>query len=372
MTSQVNTNSATPQLTADYFKNHASNQTQIRLLDGVNVSTLGVGTYLGDSTAEVDRQCEDALVTAARSGINFFDTAINYRCQRSERNIAFALRKLAGLGIERGQIIVATKGGFLPADGSAENFKNYILKTFISTGVMTPDDIVANCHCMTPKFLQAQIDLSLSNLKLKSVDLYYLHNPEIQLPVLGEDVFYRRLRAVFELFERNVSDGKMARYGVATWDGFRQPFGQSNRLDLPKVLQCAEDVAGRNHHLKAIQVPYNLAMLEAVAIQNQTVESETFPIFPAAVKAGLAVFVSAPLCQGNIQKLPQRIFDAIPGRGNSVQKALQFVVSSPGVVSAMVGMKSIDHVHENVKVLSEDALNVQDLQNIARMLVRSS
>ena len=61
---------------------------------GLSVSSLGIGTYLGKSDAEADRAYTEALIAAGEAGINFFDTAINYRDQRSERSIGAALRHL--------------------------------------------------------------------------------------------------------------------------------------------------------------------------------------------------------------------------------------------------------------------------------------
>ncbi len=49
-----------------------------RFGDGV-VSSIGIGTYLGDPTDERDASYHDAIVTALESGINVVDTAINYR-----------------------------------------------------------------------------------------------------------------------------------------------------------------------------------------------------------------------------------------------------------------------------------------------------
>jgi len=47
------------------------------------VSSIGVGTYLGDPTDERDEQYHEAIVEALASGVNVVDTAINYRNQRS-------------------------------------------------------------------------------------------------------------------------------------------------------------------------------------------------------------------------------------------------------------------------------------------------
>jgi aryl-alcohol dehydrogenase-like predicted oxidoreductase len=79
-----------------------------RTVGGLNLSTLGIGTYLGDASDAADLAYTDALIAAGESGINLFDTAINYRNQRSERCIGSALRQL-----QRDEIVVCTKAGFL-------------------------------------------------------------------------------------------------------------------------------------------------------------------------------------------------------------------------------------------------------------------
>lgn len=354
-----------------YFKNFALNQTKIRMLDGFAVSALAVGTYLGDCDEVTDRASEQALVLAAQNGINFFDTAINYRCQRSEKNIAYALRKLASLGVSREQIFVSTKGGYLPALDDPDGFREYILKFYLNTGIMAPEDIVAGIHCMTPQYLQSQIDLSLNNLKTDYIDLYYLHNPATQLAVVGQKEFYKRLRLAFALFEENVSLGKIKRYGIASWSDFRLPFGSPDLIDLDEVMRCARDVALARHHFRAIQLPYNLAMLEAVGLRNQKIGHEPYPVIPAAVHHGLSVIISAPLLQGHVLEIPEAVYARMPGPATKMQKALQFVTSSPGVTAAMVGMKTNAHVDENLKVLHMPVWGVEELQEISKNIVKS-
>lgn len=368
---------ATTQATQDYFRQHPLHADKVRRFNDLFVSALAVGTYLGSSDDATDRLYENALVQAGLAGVNFFDTAINYRCQRSERNIGYAIKKLASHGIYRDQIFISTKGGFLPADTHAHDYENTINKCYLNTGILTPEDIVANCHAMTPQYLQSQIDLSLKNLTESSIDLYYLHNPEIQLPYVGETGFYRRLILAFELFEKNVAEGKIKSYGLATWNGFRQPLGLADLLDLQRVISCAHEAGGPNHHFKAIQMPYNLAMLEAVGIRNQKIKGAVsasgmadFPAIEAAAHHGLAVFISAPLVQAQVLKMPEAILRSLPDEGTAAQKALQFVVSSSGVVAAMVGMKNRTHVTENLHVLSQPNWSIADLEKVAQTLVR--
>src|SRR5207244_11446778 len=75
-----------------------------RPLDGLTVSSIGLGTYLGDEDDTVDRGYGQAIVDAVNLGCNLFDTAINYRAQRSERVIGQALLLLErelGMGREQ-------------------------------------------------------------------------------------------------------------------------------------------------------------------------------------------------------------------------------------------------------------------------------
>jgi aldo/keto reductase family protein len=63
---------------------------------GITTSSIGLGTYLGDSTAADDASYQEAARHAIRGGMNVIDTAINYRGQRSERAIGAALKAVLG------------------------------------------------------------------------------------------------------------------------------------------------------------------------------------------------------------------------------------------------------------------------------------
>ncbi len=81
------------------------------------LSSLGLGTYLGEPSEAADNLYTEAIAEALRSGINLLDTAINYRHQRSERNIAAALRQVLDAGVRRDEVVVCTKAGYLSFDG---------------------------------------------------------------------------------------------------------------------------------------------------------------------------------------------------------------------------------------------------------------
>src|SRR3569833_282992 len=58
-----------------------------------SVSALAFGTALGDPNDTEDARYGDAIDTALAAGVTVIDTAINYRCQRSERASGRALAR---------------------------------------------------------------------------------------------------------------------------------------------------------------------------------------------------------------------------------------------------------------------------------------
>ena len=69
----------------------------------------------------------------------------------------------------------------------------------------------------------------------------------------------------------------------------------------------------------------------------------------AAQALGLIVMSSASVLQGQLTRnLPLMISDTFQGLETDGQRALQFVRSTPGVTTALVGMKQIQHVEENL------------------------
>jgi aryl-alcohol dehydrogenase-like predicted oxidoreductase len=324
-----------------------------RPLDDLRVASIGLGTYLGDEDDATDAGYGQALVDAVNLGCNVFDTAINYRAQRSERVIGQALLLLEReLGLARDRFVVCTKGGYIPFDGRVPpDPARYVRDTYVRSGVLDPADVVAGAHAMSPRWLEDQLGRSLRNLGVACADVYYVHNPETQLASVPRAEFLARIRAAFETLERQVAAGRIARYGVATWNGFRVPSSSREHLSLAELVAQATAIAGAGHHFRVIQLPYNLAMPEAYAAGTQLVDGERLTPVEAAARFGLTVVASASILQGQLsRRLPRALEDAFPGLETSAQRALQFVRSTPGITSALVGMSRREHVAENLAV----------------------
>ena len=324
-----------------------------RGLDGLRCSTIGVGTYLGREDAATDVLYQDAIARALELGLNVIDTAVNYRHQRSERSIRTALETAIRRGtIGRDEAVVATKGGYIPFDGAVpRDARAWFTATYLETGIVEPGDVAGGSHCMTPRYLRDQIERSRANLGLETLDVYYVHNPEAQLEAVERPAFLARLRAAFEALEAAVGEGKIRRYGTATWNGYRVDPSAPGYLSLEELVAAARDAGGPDHHFKVIQLPYNLAMPEAFTRANQPVQGELVSVLEAARRLGVYVMASASIHQGQLTKnLPPAVAELLPGLATDAQRALQFVRSTPGIGTALVGMKSVAHVEENAGV----------------------
>jgi aryl-alcohol dehydrogenase-like predicted oxidoreductase len=312
---------------AEATENYAEQRSEFRrsafyrtVLD-LQVSSLGIGTYLGDADYPADRAYTDALIAAGENGINFFDSAINYRHQHSERCIGSALKHL-----RREEIVICTKAGFLTPGAIPDSLR--------------PEDIVAGMHSLAPDFLADQIDRSRANMGIDTIDVFYLHNPETQLNHRTPAEFENTIRAAFARLEQLADRGKIRWYGAATWDGFRKP----GALSLPRLVSIAVEEGGPEHHFRFIQLPFNVGMVEAYAGRPDNV-------LTAAYSLGITAVASATLSQARVlSQMPARLVQQLPAPITNAQRAIQFTRSTPGISVALVGMGHTEHVLENLGV----------------------
>jgi aryl-alcohol dehydrogenase-like predicted oxidoreductase len=321
----------------------------------LTISSIGLGTYLGQPDDATDAGYQAAIERALTLGCNHIDAAVNYRFQRSERAVGRALAAAIQRGdVQRGEVIIATKGGFVPFDGALPpEPPKWVYKKYVESGLVHPNEFAANYqHCLAPDFLDAMIETSRRNLGVETIDIYYLHNPETQHISNTHETFRRRMLDAFETLEAAVERGEIARYGLATWTAFRSPPRTPDYLSLTEMVGLAFEVAGEDNHLNTVQLPYNLIMTEAFALVNQQVSDEFLSAIDAAQALGLAVITSAALKQGSLASpFMAELAPYFPTLSTDAQRALQFARSTPGVTSALVGMSKLEHVEENLALL---------------------
>ena len=315
------------------------------------VSSIGAGTYLGEPDDAADRAYIEAITTALASGVNVLDTAINYRHQRSERNIGEAVRQLINAGkLQRDEVLVCTKAGYLSFDGNLPpDPRGYFQREYVEPGIVDPREIAGGMHCMAPSYLENQIERSRHNLGLETIDVFYLHNPESQLAEVSREIFQRRLKEAFSLLEGLVRAGKLRYYGMATWGAFRVPDGSRDYVSLLEVERLAHDAAGDDHHFRFVQLPFNLAMPEACGLLNQSDGKDKVSLLTAASRLGIAVMGSATLYQGQLTHGLPEIVGRVLGLKSDAENAIQFSRSAPGISTSLIGMGHKEHVAPNLR-----------------------
>lgn len=126
-----------------------------------------------------DAEASRAIVEAFRSGITHWDTADVYGNGRSERLIGGLWNE-----VPRNKIFLATKVGWNAGEYG---------------------------HYYHPKQMQKQLDLSLRNLRVTEIDLYYLHHCDFG----KKDEFFDDAN---EQIHRFREQGKIRFIGLSDWD----------------------------------------------------------------------------------------------------------------------------------------------------------
>ena len=90
---------ATPEGTANFAKRQSKvARNHFKNFSGLSLSSVGIGTYLGNPDDTTDTMVKEAVKASVISGINVIDTAINYRAQKAERSVGKAISELVESG----------------------------------------------------------------------------------------------------------------------------------------------------------------------------------------------------------------------------------------------------------------------------------
>lgn len=342
---------ATKEGTARFAARHA--ERRFHDVGGAKLSDVGHGTYLGTSADPARRAYQDAILASLDAGTNVLDTAANYRDQASERDVGAALRRFMDASGTRDEVLVSTKAGFLHGDCESDLGKEWFQQEYVADGTIGGNDIVGHVHCMAPDFIRREVERSRRNLALETLDVVHIHNPETQLAAgIDPAAVYARLEEAFCVLEEARDAGHVRVYGIATWDGLRVPADHPAHLQLVKVVHAAGQarmtVGGdaKQHGLRAVQLPVNLAMPEAATSPCQPWRDQLVTPLAAATELGLYVQASASIMQAGLDGRIAPDLRSTLGGDSDHEAALRFTRAVPGVHTALVGMGSRVHAQE--------------------------
>ncbi|MGI9590491.1 MAG: aldo/keto reductase, partial [Myxococcota bacterium] len=270
---------ATREGTARFASGFASLPGHFRCPDVLSVSSLALGTRSGEPGGVDDLLYRSAVPQCLEGGVNVFATSLSDRLQQSERNLGGALARAFREGdVQRDEVVVISKGGYLTVDPQAVRnraaARRYLIETYVETGLVDPASLSHGVHSLEPGFLRDQIERSRRNLGLATLDYYLLEEPELLLDDTrkqGAEAFRSGMIRAFEALEEAVDAGHIAAYGLATWDGLLRPHTERNHIAILDLFDWALEAGGADHHLRAIQLPYSVAMGEALQLPTQLV-----------------------------------------------------------------------------------------------------
>ncbi|MGH3435710.1 MAG: aldo/keto reductase [Sciscionella sp.] len=301
---------------------------------GVQVSSLALGAM---NFGEIGRTTQDeatGIVDAAiEAGINVIDTADMYSGGESEVMVGKAI------GGRRDDIVLATKATMPMGDEH-------------------------NHQGSSRRWLVTELDNSLRRLGVDHVDLYQIHRWD---PHTSDE---ETLSALTDL-QRS---GKIRYFGSSTFPAYR-------------IVQA--QWAARDHHLGRY-----VTEQPSYSILQRGIETHVLPV---TEQYGLGVLVWSPLASGWLSgairagqeigtgraaSMPQRFDTTIPSNQarldaveqlakvadqadlTMIQLALGFVTTHPAVTSAIIGPRTLDHLHSHLAaadtVLPADVLDAID------------
>ncbi|MDE6751122.1 MAG: aldo/keto reductase [Lachnospiraceae bacterium] len=306
-----------------------------------NIPKIGLGTHLGSFSGEDSKQYIDAIIFAVKNGFTMIDTAINYRGMRSEKDVGNAVNTLISSDIiKREDIFIASKAGLLFGDiTSGRNPMKYLHEVLEPKGIQLSDF----CECeglyqtLNPDFFEIALQISLQNLGVDTIDVHYIHLPEITRAGLTEDKFYERIAKLFAWYEDKVKEGNIRFYGLALEMLAMEPEEEKWYIDIERVNQIAQEISNESSHFKYIQIPYNIQYPYAAYVQNQSYRGEKCTLVEAAHRMGLKVIGSMPLCCG-------KGFDKA-----TLEEMISFALN--GMDAINVGSKNVKHIQEILDIL---------------------
>ncbi|OGI02060.1 MAG: hypothetical protein A2104_02600 [Candidatus Melainabacteria bacterium GWF2_32_7] len=278
------------------------------------VSEIGFGAGKIDIRSPLNR---DALKKALLSGINLINTSSNYTDGNSEILIGEVLAEIVNANlISRESLVVVTKVGLLQG-------KNYDLSQERKEENFPFPDVIeiekGFEYCIHPEFIEDQVKRSLERLKLKTIDVYLIQEPEYYLRWAknknidkknAENKLYAQIKKTFEYLEKEVQKGRIKHYGISS-NTFTKDNDNYDYISLEKIFAIANEISPYNH-FDVIEFPMNLFEKEAVLKTNQ---SNNISLLDLAEKKNLGVLIGRPLnvkFNNKSLKLAKPIIPAVP------------------------------------------------------------
>ncbi|MGW4658754.1 aldo/keto reductase [Streptomyces sp. NPDC004279] len=301
---------------------------------GVQVSSLALGAMNFGAIGRTTQDEATAVVDAAlEGGINLIDTADMYGRGESEEMVGKAI---AG---RRDDIVLATKAGMPMSDEP-------------------------NHRGASRRWLVAELDSSLRRLGVDHLDLYQIHRWD---PTTGDE---ETLSALTDLQRA----GKIRYFGSSTFPAHRiveaQWAAREHRLGRYVTEQPSYSILQRGieTHVLPVTEQYGLGVLAWSPLasgwltgairEGRDITTSRSTFMPERFDT------SVPANRARLEAVEQLAAIADEAGLSMIQLALGFVTAHPAVTCALVGPRTLDHLHTQLAaadtVLGPDVLDAID------------
>jgi len=303
---------------------------------GLSVSEVGFGAArIGGILARGDsREALRLLERALDAGITYYDTANIYSQGESEALIGKAFRR------RRGQVVLATKGGYcIPGQrrliARAKPLVRPVARMLGIRRERLPAAVSGTLsQDFRPERLLRALEGSLRRLRTDCVDLYQLHSPPRS--VLARDDWIQAL-------ERARQQGKLRHWGVSA--------------------ETVEDalLAVQRPGIALVQLPFGLLDPEPLAGCLERAHGQGVAVVARGCYGGglLKESLGADELRAATEKWRRvmALREAASRLGRPLlQAALHFSLRAPRVSVTLVGMRTMEHLEENLAHLAAPPL----------------
>lgn len=373
---------ATAEGTQAYAQGHGERTGEGHFSDfldtGIQLSSIGLGTFSGIVSEQVDSQMASVIAAGLQRGLNVIDTATHYRYGHSLMAVKKGIRLAMEQGVAREAMFLVSKGGFLsfPDGGLPADFEQWFRCEIEKKSLGSRAELSQDIHLISPAYIRHQLTQSRLLMGVAVLDVFLVDQPEIHIPDMGKEQLNRKLFEVFVELEKAVQEGELRHYGISTFDGFRVETDNLLFQSLTSLLGLAEKAAQavwgqqQSHHFAVVQMPYNIVMSEGFTRFNQaTGQGNIASTLQAAYQLGVYVMTSHSLMKGRLCVQPAEGFPkALLGLPLASQKSIQFNRSTPGVGTTLVGISQPQHLEELYAVCQAEVLKKQQFVSMFERL----
>jgi len=336
----------------------------------IRLSSIGIGTFPGEASPEVDAAYAAIIAEALARGINVIDTAAHYRYGRSLAAVGAGVRTALAQGVAREAMFLISKGGFLTLRGGVpEDMQAWFEREIVAQDLGGYEDLAKGAHLISPAYITYQLDLSRKLMGVETLDAFLVDQPEVHIPLIGKEALNQKLLKVFTELERAVGEGRLRYYGISTFEGFRVETDDALFESLTSLQGLAEKAAQTatgndhaRHHFKLVQMPFNQVMLEGFTRFNHaTGQGNVASTLQAAYQLGVYVMASHTLLKGHLaEQSVDAVAQALAQLPSPAQRAIQFNRSTPGLGTSLVGVSNPGHLADLLAVARLAPLERQD------------